>query len=88
VLVESMACGTPVIASRFGAVPEVVDDGVTGVIVPDFRSMAAALETADGLEPLEIRRRAEERFSPERMVGDYVAAYRAAREELAVRGPG
>jgi hypothetical protein len=50
--------------------------------------MAAALETADGLEPLEIRRRAEERFSPERMVGDYVAAYRAAREELAVRGTG
>jgi len=81
VLVESMACGTPVIASRFGAVPEVVDDEVTGVIVPDFRSMAAALETADGLEPLEIRRRAEERFSPERMVADYVAAYRAALSE-------
>jgi glycosyltransferase involved in cell wall biosynthesis len=81
VMIESMACGTPVIASRWGAVPEVVEDGVTGVIVEHFRDMPAALERADELDPFELRRRAEERFSPERMVRDYVAAYRAAGEE-------
>ncbi|MBD0330897.1 MAG: glycosyltransferase family 4 protein [Thermoleophilia bacterium] len=76
VMVESMACGTPVIATRRGAVPEVIEHGVTGVIVDDYRRMAAALDEADALEPLAIRRRAEERFAPERMVADYLAAYR------------
>jgi glycosyltransferase involved in cell wall biosynthesis len=77
VMIESMACGTPVIATRRGAVPEVIEDGVTGVIVDNYREMLAALEAADALDPLQIRRRAEERFSPERMVEDYVRAYRA-----------
>jgi glycosyltransferase involved in cell wall biosynthesis len=80
VMIESMACGTPVIASRWGAVPEVVDDGVSGIVVDDYREMPAALERADRLEPLEIRAHAEERFSRERMVADYVRAYRAAIE--------
>ena len=81
VMIESMACGTPVIATRWGAVPEVVDHGVTGVIVDDYRIMEAALEEADQLDPVEIRARAEQRFRPERMVADYVAAYRAALSE-------
>jgi glycosyltransferase involved in cell wall biosynthesis len=76
VMIESMACGTPVIATRRGAVPEVIEHGVTGVIVDDYRRMPAALDDADALEPLAIRRRAEERFAPERMVDDYLAAYR------------
>ena len=78
VMIESMACGTPVIATRRGSVPEVIEDGRSGVIVDDYRDMAAALEQADALEPLELRRAAEERFSKERMVADYVAAYEAA----------
>jgi glycosyltransferase involved in cell wall biosynthesis len=78
VMIESMACGTPVIASRFGAVPEVIENGRSGIIVDDYREMAAALERADDLDPWECRHFAEERFSRERMVGDYVAAYRAA----------
>ena len=78
VLIESMACGTPVIATRWGAVPEVVEDGVSGIVVDDYRLMAAALEEADRLEPLEIRAYAERRFSPERMVADYLGAYEAA----------
>jgi glycosyltransferase involved in cell wall biosynthesis len=82
VMIESMACGTPVIATRYGAVPEVVDEGVTGVVVDDYREMVGALERADALDPLEIRRRCEERFSPERMVADYLAAYRAAIERV------
>lgn len=82
VMIESMACGTPVIASRWGAVPEVIEHGRTGIIVDSHRQMAAALALADELEPQEIRRRAEERFSPEGMVAGYEAAYRAAVEEL------
>ena len=76
VMIESMACGTPVIATRFGAVPEVIEDGVSGVIVETWREMAGALDRADALDPNEQRRAVEERFSPRRMVHDYLAAYR------------
>jgi glycosyltransferase involved in cell wall biosynthesis len=76
--VESMACGTPVIATRHGAVPEVIEHGRGGIIVDDYREMAAALEQADALDPNECRRYVEERFAPERMVGDYESAYAAA----------
>jgi glycosyltransferase involved in cell wall biosynthesis len=78
VMIESMACGTPVIATRRGAVPEVIEDGRSGIIVDDYREMAGALERADGLEPLELRRYVEEEFSPQRMVRNYVAAYETA----------
>jgi glycosyltransferase involved in cell wall biosynthesis len=75
VMIESMACGTPVIATRRGAVPEVIEHGRSGIIVDEHLDMVAALEAADRLEPLECRRYVEERFSRERMVGDYLAAY-------------
>ncbi len=75
VMIESMACGTPVIATRRGAVPEVVDQGRSGIIVDDYRDMAAALADADALDPAECRRFAEDRFSAKRMTDDYVAAY-------------
>ncbi|MDX6514011.1 MAG: hypothetical protein QOE36_3515 [Gaiellaceae bacterium] len=75
VMIESMACGTPVIATRRGAVPEVIEHGRSGIIVDDYRVIPAALEEADELDPLELRRYVEQRFSPERMVADYVAAY-------------
>jgi glycosyltransferase involved in cell wall biosynthesis len=78
VMIESMACGTPVIATRHGAVPEVIADGRTGVIVDDHKEMPAALEQADRIDPLECRRYVEERFSKERMVRDYEAAYEKA----------
>ena len=78
VMVESMACGTPVIATRHGAVPEVIEDGVSGIIVENYREMAAALDRADALDPNECRRYVEERFAPERMVRDYENAYAAA----------
>jgi glycosyltransferase involved in cell wall biosynthesis len=80
VMIESMACGTPVIATRHGAVPEVIEDGRSGIIVDNYRRMGDALEAADALDPIECRRYVEERFAPERMVDDYVAAYRAAIE--------
>jgi glycosyltransferase involved in cell wall biosynthesis len=78
VMIESMACGTPVIATRWGAVPEIIDDGHSGIIVDSYREMPAALERADALDPLELRQYVEEEFSPEKMVRDYVAAYEAA----------
>jgi glycosyltransferase involved in cell wall biosynthesis len=83
VMIESMACGTPVIATRRGAVPEVVDDGRSGIIVGDASEMAAALAAADELDPLECRRYVEERFSRERMVREYEAAYRAVLAPVA-----
>jgi glycosyltransferase involved in cell wall biosynthesis len=78
VMIESMACGTPVIATNRGAVPEVIEDGRSGIIVESYRDMADALERADTLDPMACRQYVEERFSPERMVDDYVRAYREA----------
>jgi glycosyltransferase involved in cell wall biosynthesis len=82
VMIESMACGTPVIATRYGAVPEVIEHGRSGIIVEDYRIMGAALEEADKLEPRDLRRYVEERFSPPRMVRDYVKAYELAIERV------
>ncbi len=81
VMIESMACGTPVIATRWGAVPEVIDDGRTGFIVAHYRGMAAAVEKIDQIDPMECRRYVEEHFAPERMVADYLRAYRAVIEQ-------
>jgi glycosyltransferase involved in cell wall biosynthesis len=78
VMIESMACGTPVVATNRGAVPEVIEHGRSGIIVDHYRQMGEALEQADALDPLECRHYVEERFSPERMVDDYVRAYREA----------
>jgi glycosyltransferase involved in cell wall biosynthesis len=78
VMIESMACGTPVIATRWGAVPEVIEHGRSGIIVDDYREMADALTDADKLDPNELRRYVEAEFSPERMVRDYLGAYEAA----------
>jgi glycosyltransferase involved in cell wall biosynthesis len=80
VMIESMACGTPVIATRHGAVPEVIEDGVSGIIVDHYREMPAALERADALDPLECRRYVEEHHAPERMVEDYLRVYEGAVE--------
>jgi glycosyltransferase involved in cell wall biosynthesis len=76
-MIESMACGTPVIATRWGSVPEVIEHGRTGIIVDGYRDMVSAISAADALEPDDLRRAAEERFSKERMVDDYLAAFEA-----------
>jgi glycosyltransferase involved in cell wall biosynthesis len=80
VMIESMACGTPVIATRWGAVPEVIEHGRSGIVVDDYREMVAALADSDRLEPVECRRSVEERFSAERMVREYEEAYAAVLE--------
>ena len=75
VMIESMACGTPVIATRRGAVPEVVAEGRGGVIVEHHMEMVGALAEAEKLDPADCRRYVEDKFSARRMVADYVAAY-------------
>jgi glycosyltransferase involved in cell wall biosynthesis len=62
----------------------VIEHGRSGIVVDHYREMAAALEQADAIDPLECRRYVEERFAPERMVADYVEAYRRAIDGVAV----
>jgi glycosyltransferase involved in cell wall biosynthesis len=87
VMIESMACGTPVIATRHGAVPEVIADGRSGIVVDDYREMPAAVERADALDPLECRRYVEERFGPGRMVSDYLDVFERAMAAAHARVP-
>ena len=74
-VVESMACGTPVVAYPLGSMPEVIDPGVTGFLVDDGTAAAAAVNDVAGLDRVKCREVAERRFSAQRMVLDYVAVY-------------
>jgi glycosyltransferase involved in cell wall biosynthesis len=75
-VVESMACGTPVIAYRKGSMPEVIDEGVTGRLVDDVDQAVAAVAGIGQLDRARCAARARERFSADRMVEDYLAIYR------------
>jgi glycosyltransferase involved in cell wall biosynthesis len=75
VMIEAMACGTPVVAFGLGSVPEVIDDGVTGFIVETIEDAVKAVEKIDTLDRTRVRKGFEERFSAERMAHDYVFAY-------------
>jgi glycosyltransferase involved in cell wall biosynthesis len=75
VMIEAMACGTPVVALRRGSVPEVIDHGRTGFVVDNLAEMAAALDDVGWLDPRELRREAEQRFSPERLVTEHLDTY-------------
>ena len=76
VMIEAMACGTPVVAWRRGSAEDVIDDGVTGFVVDDERDAALALREAAGLDRRRVRERFEERFTSERMAADHEALYR------------
>jgi glycosyltransferase involved in cell wall biosynthesis len=78
VLIEAMACGTPVLAFRRGSVPEVLEDGCTGVIVDSVEEAVAALPKALALDRRTVRRCFEQRFSASRMAKDYLALYARA----------
>jgi glycosyltransferase involved in cell wall biosynthesis len=75
VMIEAMACGTPVIAWRRGSVPEVMEDGVTGFVVESMDEAVAAVGRVADLDRRECRRVFEERFSAPRMARDYVELY-------------
>jgi len=74
-MIEAMACGTPVIGRRRGAVPEVVEDGRTGFVVDDVAAAVDAVGGAERLDRAAIRARCAERFSRDRMVEDYLRVY-------------
>ena len=76
VMIEAMACGTPVIAFNRGSVPEVIDDGVTGFIVEDETGAIGAVDRLGHLSRVKIRQRFEERFTSRRMAQDYLSVYR------------
>ena len=75
VMIEAMACGTPVIAFRRGSVPEVMTDGVTGYIVESVDEAVSRVSQLPGLKRDACRRVFEERFSARRMAQDYLATY-------------
>ena len=85
VAMEAAACGAPVIAFPIGALPEVVEHGRTGLLVPDNTAMAAALGTiGQVIEPGTCRAVARERFTLERMTAAYLARYEDLARQAAV----
>src|SRR5690606_22147729 len=85
VMVEAMAAGTPVVATRRGSVPEVVVDGRTGWIVDALDDLPAAIARADELDPLACRKHVESRFDLPVMAAGYERAYRAVVERTRAR---
>ncbi|MBX4187855.1 MAG: glycosyltransferase family 4 protein [Candidatus Doudnabacteria bacterium] len=81
VMIEAMACGTPVIAWNKGSVPEVIQDGHTGYIVKDVEGMIKAISNIDKISREECRKRAELFFSVEKMVAGYEIVYMRVIEE-------
>ncbi|MFB9617005.1 glycosyltransferase family 4 protein [Kutzneria kofuensis] len=77
VMIEAMACGTPVVALRSGAVPEVVVDGVTGLVLDDPEQLPAALERVRGIEPEKCREHVARLFDVDGLGAGYEAAYRS-----------
>jgi glycosyltransferase involved in cell wall biosynthesis len=82
VMIEAMACGTPVIAFNRGSVPEVIDEGVTGFIVEDINGAIGAVDRLGHLSRDKIRKRFEERFTARRMAQDYLSVYRSLADRL------
>jgi glycosyltransferase involved in cell wall biosynthesis len=75
VVIESLACGTPVIAWKRGSAPELVSDGVTGFVVNSIDEAVCAVEQLDRIDRRRCRETFEQRFSVERMAADYVSIY-------------
>jgi glycosyltransferase involved in cell wall biosynthesis len=82
-MVESLACGTPVVTSPIGAAPEIVEDGVTGFLCSTPQAMRAAVESVDQLDRARCRDAVSRRFTVERMVDGYLDVY----ERAVARGP-
>jgi glycosyltransferase involved in cell wall biosynthesis len=84
VMIEAMACGTPVLAFRHGSVSEIIDQGVTGAIVDTMDEAVRMLPRVIALDRRAVRRRFEQRFSSARMAQDYVAVYRSLFKQSSV----
>ncbi|EGH21980.1 glycosyl transferase, group 1 family protein, partial [Pseudomonas amygdali pv. mori str. 301020] len=77
VMIEAMACGTPVIAFPSGSVPEVIEDGVTGFVVRNEAEAVAAVHKVSQLSAMRIREQFQKRFSAHQMAENYVHAYQS-----------
>ena len=75
VMIESMACATPVVAYRTGSVPEVITDGVNGFVVDDVDGAVAAVERLGEIDRRSCRKAFDDRFTVERMARDYLALF-------------
>ncbi len=85
VMIEAMACGTPVVAFNRGSVPEIIEDGVSGYIVEDEMGAMAAVNRLSKLSRNTVRQRFDTRFTARRMAEDYLSIYRSlAGEERSV----
>ena len=80
VMIEAMACGTPVIAYNRGSVPEIIDEGLTGFIVEDEHGAIGAVDRLGQLSREKIRKQFEKRFTARRMAQDYLSVYRSLAE--------
>jgi len=83
VMIEAMACGTPVIAFRRGSVPEVIDEGISGFVVDDAEAAVKAVAKAAELDRSRVREAFERRFTAGRMAGDYMRLYRRLLDQRA-----
>ncbi len=87
---EAMMCGTPVIAFDRGSMSELIENGATGFLVQDEQTAIKAVERVQALDPHYVRAHAQEQFSVERMVSEYIEAYemvlRNSNTRYAVRG--
>ena len=85
VMIEAMACGTPVIAFNRGSVPEIIEDGLTGFIVEDINGAIGAVDRLGHLSRTRVRQRFEERFTARRMALDYLNVYRSLSDAVVPR---
>jgi glycosyltransferase involved in cell wall biosynthesis len=76
VMIEALACGTPVVAIRGGSVPEVLDDGVTGFVCENLEQAIEATKRVHMLDRRTCRKRFDERFTAARMAEEYIQLYR------------
>jgi glycosyltransferase involved in cell wall biosynthesis len=86
VMIEAMACGTPVVALRRGSVPEIVVNGVTGIVTDDPARLPAAIDLARSLDPAACRAHVAARFSTELMAARYEDAYMRVLAEPGAAG--
>lgn len=82
VMIEAMSCGTPVIGFADGAVPEVIQDGVSGYVVDDTKEMIEAIKQLNKIQRSDCRKRAEMYFSKKKMVAGYLKVYQRVIDEL------
>ncbi|MGQ0696561.1 MAG: glycosyltransferase family 4 protein [Nitrospiraceae bacterium] len=75
VLIEALACGTPVLAYRRGSIPEIIEDGITGFVCEGLDGMTAAIQCIPEIDRRRCRQVFEQRFSVERMAQDYLRVY-------------